>query len=32
MKQSELGRRHSANLDGPSEKVSSGHLVNYFVC
>jgi hypothetical protein len=32
IKQSELGREHSANLYGPSKKVSSKHLVNYSVC
>jgi hypothetical protein len=32
MKQIEFGRGHSASLDGPSKKVSSGHLVNSFVC
>jgi hypothetical protein len=26
MKQIELQRGHNANLDGPSEKVSVGHL------
>jgi hypothetical protein len=32
MKQIELGRGHNVNLYGPSKKVSSGHLVNCFVC
>jgi hypothetical protein len=32
MKQIELRRGHNVNLDGPSEKVSFGYLVNCFVC
>jgi hypothetical protein len=32
LKQIELRRGHNANLDGSSIKVSSGHLVNFFVC
>jgi hypothetical protein len=31
MKQIELIKGHSANLYGSSKKVSSRHLVNYFV-
>jgi hypothetical protein len=31
MKQIELRRGHNANLDGPSKKVSFGHLVNFCV-
>jgi hypothetical protein len=32
MKQIELGNGHSVNLYGSSKKVSSEHLVNYFLC
>jgi hypothetical protein len=32
MKQIELRRGLSAKLDGPCEMVSSGHLLNCFVC
>jgi hypothetical protein len=32
IKQIDLQRGHNENLDGLSEKVSSEHLVNCFVC